>query len=58
MDKNYRVSCDPVCGFMVQSHDREEAVSLAYDHVTKKHPDKPSTRGEIDELVEEMTEEM
>jgi predicted small metal-binding protein len=39
-EQMYSVSCDPVCGFVVKSHDRNEVASLAYEHVSAKHPEK------------------
>ena len=34
-----RVSCDPICGFMVQSHNEKEVVDMAMKHVKGAHPD-------------------
>lgn len=31
------VSCDPMCGFSVKSHDEKEIVEIAKQHAKKKH---------------------
>lgn len=32
-----KISCDPECGFMVQSHDETEAMEIARRHAKEKH---------------------
>ena len=32
------ISCDPMCGFMIQSHDEQEVLDTAMRHVKKVHP--------------------
>ncbi|MFH1183288.1 MAG: DUF1059 domain-containing protein [Candidatus Moraniibacteriota bacterium] len=32
-----RISCDPECGFVVQSHDETEAMDIARKHAKDKH---------------------
>jgi len=32
-----RISCDPVCGFKVESHDEMEAMEIAKKHAKEKH---------------------
>ncbi|OGD61741.1 hypothetical protein A2160_04685 [Candidatus Beckwithbacteria bacterium RBG_13_42_9] len=34
-----KITCDPACGFEVQSHDEEEVLELAAQHVAIKHQD-------------------
>ena len=46
-----RITCDPICGFMVQSHDESEVVKLAYEHATGKHPDKHVTTDQLKSMV-------
>ncbi len=36
-EKLKRVSCDPMCGFMVQSHDENELVGFVKNHVKNVH---------------------
>lgn len=36
-DKLMSVSCDPMCGFKVQSHDMDELRSIVKAHVMEKH---------------------
>jgi predicted small metal-binding protein len=43
----YSVSCDPMCGYMVKSHDPEETVNMAFTHVSNKHKDKNLTRDQV-----------
>lgn len=31
------IECDPDCGFMIKSHDEEEVVMVAKEHVKTKH---------------------
>jgi len=32
-----QISCDPACGFMVQSHDETEVLKMAREHAKKNH---------------------
>jgi len=38
------VSCDPICGFMLRSHDENEIVSLTMQHANKKHAEMKYTQ--------------
>jgi predicted small metal-binding protein len=42
-----RISCDPTCGFMVQSHDEKEVVDIATKHVHQAHPDMKVSRDDV-----------
>lgn len=33
------ISCDPVCGFLLQSHDEQEILDLTMMHAKNAHPD-------------------
>ncbi len=33
----YEISCSPVCGFKIQSHDEKEAVDIAIKHLKTRH---------------------
>jgi predicted small metal-binding protein len=33
----YRIECDPACAFSVQSHEEQEVLDMAQDHVKNKH---------------------
>jgi len=35
--KLQRVECDPMCGFMVQSHDEREILEIVKQHARKSH---------------------
>jgi predicted small metal-binding protein len=38
MDKQLKkVSCDPACGFMIQSHDDKEIISMVKSHAKTMH---------------------
>jgi predicted small metal-binding protein len=40
MDKKLsKISCDPACGFEVQSHDEMEVIEFAVKHAKDKHGD-------------------
>lgn len=40
--KLMRISCDPVCGFMIQSHNEKEVVDFGKSHVKNVHKMKVS----------------
>ena len=44
------VSCDPECGFMVQSHDEKEVIDDTRSHVKKIHNGK-ATEKEIKKMI-------
>ena len=37
MEKLKQISCDPMCGFKVQSHDESELIQIAKKHTHDKH---------------------
>lgn len=37
-----RASCDPTCGFMIQSHNEQEIISVVKMHAQKAHSMKVS----------------
>ena len=45
------ISCAPECGFLVRSHDKEEVMSLAQQHVEQKHPGMKVTREKLSEMA-------
>ena len=42
-----RIACDPVCGFLLQSHDEQEVLDLTMTHVKNAHPDMNVTEEDI-----------
>ena len=52
MEKLKQISCDPMCGFKVRSHDEKEVVELTKLHAKKVHPDKNYTEKDIRTLLE------
>lgn len=47
----YSISCDPSCGFAVQSHDKDEVVDLCYEHVSHAHPEKNTSREQLSSMI-------
>lgn len=45
------ISCAPECGFLVRSHDKEEVVALAKQHVEQKHPDMKVTQEKLSAMA-------
>jgi len=43
MEKITKLSCNPTCGFSVQSHSRAEVMNLSKMHVKKAHPEMKMT---------------
>ena len=37
MERLMQIKCDPVCGFMVRSHNEQEILRMGKQHVTEKH---------------------
>ncbi len=37
MKKLKQIECEPSCGFMVRSHDEDEVIKMARDHVKSMH---------------------
>lgn len=52
MEKLKQISCDPMCGFKVRSHNEDEVVELTMRHTKKAHPDKKYSEKEIRSMVE------
>jgi len=42
-----QITCDPICGFMVRSHDENEVVNLAFLHASKAHPELKVTKQDL-----------
>ncbi|MFN3480281.1 MAG: DUF1059 domain-containing protein [Thermodesulfovibrionales bacterium] len=36
-EKLYSIECDPKCGFIIKSHDKEEVIEIAKRHGKEKH---------------------
>lgn len=45
-----KVSCDPVCGFEVQSHDEKELVGIVVKHAKHAH-DKTLSESEAEDMM-------
>ena len=46
-EKLNEISCAPECGFMVRSHDKDEVVNLAKQHIDLKHPGMKVSRDDL-----------
>ena len=51
MGNNYSVSCDPICGFNLKSHDKKEVERMAVEHVASAHPDMNMSMNEVRKMV-------
>jgi predicted small metal-binding protein len=49
-----KISCDPMCGFSVQSHVEDELVDMAMLHVQKIHPDKSYSKDEVKSMMQKV----
>jgi len=55
MDKELKkISCDPMCGFSVQSHEEKEVVDMAKSHVKNVHPDANYTDEQIKNMMQKI----
>ena len=45
------ISCAPECGFLVRSHDKDEVVTLAKEHIDQKHPSMNISREKLTEMA-------
>ena len=45
------ISCDPICGFKVRSHDEEELINIAMKHAKEKHKDIKATRKMAKDMI-------
>jgi len=46
-----KISCDPMCGFKVQSHNEKEVVDLTVQHAKHSHPEAKYSRADIKGMV-------
>ena len=46
----WKVECEPACGFLIRSHDRDELVTAATHH-TKQIHNKDLPQAEIENLI-------
>jgi len=44
MEELKAISCDPLCGFKVQSHNEKEIIEFAKEHLKKTHKMKLSDK--------------
>jgi predicted small metal-binding protein len=47
----FEIDCDPECGFVVRSHDRDEVKKFAKEHVKMVHS-KDTSDKELEEMVQ------
>lgn len=46
-----KITCDPVCGFEVKSHNDDELLKMGMMHVTRQHPDMKVTEEDMKEKM-------
>jgi predicted small metal-binding protein len=46
-----KISCDPMCGFSVQSHVEDEVVNMALLHVQNIHPDQNYSKEDVKSMI-------
>lgn len=52
MEKKLKsISCDPICGFMVRSHDEEELIEMITAHGNKMHPEVKMTEEQLRSMI-------
>jgi predicted small metal-binding protein len=49
----YSITCDPACGFIVQSHNKAETMMIAKQHVKNVHK-KEVSDAEVQGMMKEM----
>jgi predicted small metal-binding protein len=51
MAEVYKIACDPICGFAVQSHEKDETLRIAMAHAKKFHKDVEVTEADLKEMM-------
>ena len=51
MKKMYNLTCDPSCGFHVETHDKKEAIRMGMEHVADAHPSMKITTNDVKKMV-------
>lgn len=46
-----KLECDPVCGFMIKSHDEKEVIKVALEHAKKFHKGTKITEEDIKAMI-------
>jgi predicted small metal-binding protein len=46
-----KLECDPVCGFMIRSHDEKELISIALEHAKKFHKEIKVTEKDVKAMI-------
>lgn len=47
----YQVECEPECGFMIRSHDRDEIADMTMRHANERHQEQ-FTRQDVEPMIE------
>ncbi|HLP79284.1 MAG TPA: DUF1059 domain-containing protein [Acidobacteriota bacterium] len=50
----YKIACDPICGFAVQSHEQDELLEIALAHAKKYHSDIEVTEADLKEMITQL----
>jgi len=46
-----KLQCDPVCGFMIRSHDEKELIEIALEHAKKFHKEIKITEKDVKAMI-------
>ena len=46
-----KLECDPVCGFMIRSHDENEVIRIALEHAKKFHKEMKITEKDVKGMI-------
>ena len=46
-----KLECDPVCGFMIRSHDEKEVIEIALEHAKKFHKEMKITEKDVKGMI-------
>ena len=47
-----KIECDPVCGFMIRSHDEKEVIEIALEHAKKFHKEMNITEKDVKGMIQ------
>ncbi len=53
-NKLMKITCDPMCGFAVQSHKESELIDMAMTHVKNNHPDNNYSKDDVKGMIKKV----
>ena len=51
MAKIHTLTCDPACGFHLETHNEKEAVRMGMEHATDAHPNMKVTIADMKKMI-------